>query len=162
MSSILTLLNDTRELLNATKTLPDDIVEAYEEAGIERTGLDVELGNFFSLSGYNVAQLFGVGLGDKLYRVQSFKIDDKWYATISVKNGFVFNTDVFEDPTVYDTTAKIKAGSTVEFNKTHLEIFIEALKVEKWDEVYNIGEGDELPDIQHNRCVAIYSPLLGI
>ena len=33
MSSILTLLNDTRELLNATKTLPEDMVEAYEEAG---------------------------------------------------------------------------------------------------------------------------------
>ena len=162
MSSVLTLLNDTRELLGATKRIPDEEKEAYEEAGIERTGLDVELGRFFSLDGYNVAQLFCVGLGDKLYRVQSFKIEGKWYATISVKNGFVFNTDVFEDPTVYDTTANIKAGSTVEFNKTHLEIFIEALKVEEWDEVYNIGEGDELPDIQHNQCVAIYSPLLGI
>lgn len=162
MSSILTLLNDTRELLGATKIISDEEREAYEEAGIERTGLDVELGRFFSLDGYNVAQLFGVGLGDKLYRVQSFKIEDKWYATISVKNGFVFNTDVFEDPKIYDTTAKIKAGSTVEFDRTHLEIFIEALKVEEWDEVYNIGEGDKLPDIQHNECVAIYSPLLGI
>ena len=162
MSSILTLLNDTRELLNATKTLPEDMVEAYDETGIERTGLDVDLGNFLSLSGYNVAQLFGVGLGDKLYRVQSFKIEDKWHATISVKNGFVFNTDVFESPETYDTTVKIKAGSTVEFDKTHLEIFIEALKIEEWDEVYNISDGDKLPDIQHNQCVAIYSPLLGI
>ena len=135
MSSILTLLNDTRELLNATKTLSEDVVEAYKEVGIERTGLDVELGRIFSLSGY------------------------KWYATISVKNGFVFNTDVLEN---FDTTVKIKAGSTAEFDKTHLEIFIEALKVEEWDEVYNISDDDELPDIQHNQCVAIYSPLLGI
>lgn len=162
MSSILTLLNDTRELLHATKTLPEDMVESYEEAGIERTGLDVELGRFFSLSGYNIAQLFGVGLEDKLYKVQSFKVEDKWYATISVKNGFVFNTKVLEDPTTYDTTVKLTAGKVAEFDKTHLEIFIDALKVTEWDEVYNIAEGDKLPDIQHNECVAIYSPLLGI
>lgn len=162
MSSILTLLNDTRELLNATKTLPEEMVEAYGDSGIERTGLDVELGRFFSLSGYSIAQLFGVGLGDKLYRVQSFKIEDKWYATISVKNGFVFNTKVLEDPRTYDTRVKLTAGQVAEFDKTHLEIFIDALKVTEWDEVYSISEGDELPDIQHNECVAIYSPLLGI
>ena len=162
MSSILTLLNDTRELLHATKTLPEDMVESYEEAGIERTGLDVELGRFFSLSGYSIAQLFGVGLGDKLYKVQSFKIEDKWYATISVKNGFVFNTKVLEDPMTYDTRVKLTAGQVAEFDKTHLEIFIDALKVTEWDEVYNISESDKLPDIQHDECVAIYSPLLGI
>ena len=31
MSSILTLLNDTRELLNATKTLPEEMVEAIRK-----------------------------------------------------------------------------------------------------------------------------------
>ena len=108
MSSILTLLNDTRELLNTTKTLPEDMKEAYEGTGIERTGLDVELGRFFSLSGYSIAQLFGVGLGDKLYKVQSFKREDKWYTPISVKNGFVFNTKVIEENSFRNLYRRIK------------------------------------------------------
>lgn len=160
MSNILTLLNDTRELLNATKTLDEDAVEEYKEAGIERTGLDVELGRFFSLSGYDVARLFGVSKDNCLYRVTSFKIDDNWYGEISIKRNFEFDHKVFEDPSIFDTKVQIKNNS-VEFNKLHRDIFIKALQVEDYDDNIRFGEKDKLPDIQHNECVAIYSPLLG-
>lgn len=160
MSIILTLLNDTRELLNATKTLPEDMVEEYKEAGIERTGLDVELGRFFSLSGYNMARLFGVSKDNCLYRVTSFKIEDKWYGEISIKQNFEFDHKVFEDPSTYDTTAKIKDNS-VELDKVHRDIFIKALQVEEYDVNLRFGEKDKLPEMVNFDCVAIYSPVLG-
>lgn len=160
MSSILTLLNDTRELLHATKTLPEEMVEIYEEEGIERTGLDVELGRFFSLSGYDVARLFGVSRDNCLYRVTSFKIGDDWYAEVSIKRNFEFDHKVFEDPSIFDTKVQIKDNS-VEFNKVHRDIFIKALQVEEYDENIRFGEKDKSPDMVNDDCIAIYSPLLG-
>lgn len=158
--SILTLLNDTRELLSATRTLPEDMVEEFKEAGIERTGLDVELGRFFSLSGYNTARLFGVDKDNTLYRVTTFVVDDEFYAEVSIKRNFEFDHKVFEDPTTYNTTVKIKDNSA-EFDKLHRDIFIKALQVEKYDENIRFGEKDELPEMVYGYCVAIYSPILG-
>lgn len=145
MSSILTLLNDTREVLNATKTLDEDVEEEYKEAGIERTGLDVELGRFFSLSGYDVARLFGVSRDNCLYRVTSFKIGNDWYGEISIKRNFEFDHKVFEDPSIFDTKVQIKDNS-VEFNKVHRDIFIKALQIDTYDENIRFGEKDKLPN----------------
>ena len=160
MSSILTLLNDTRAVLNATRTLPEELLEIYEEEGIENTGLDVELGRFFSLSGYNTCRLFGVSKDNCLYRVTTFIIDGQYYCEVSIKSNFEFDHKVFEDPSTYDTTIKIKDNSA-EFDKLHRDIFIKALQVDKYDDHIRLGEKDDLPEMVHDECVAIYSPLLG-
>lgn len=160
MSSILTLLNDTRAVLNATRTLPEELLEIYEEEGIERTGLDVELGRFFSLSGYNTCRLFGVSKDNCLYRVTTFTIDGQYYCEVSIKSNFEFDHKVFEDPSTYDTTAKIKDNS-VELEKVHRDIFIKTLQIEEYDVNLRFGEKDELPQLVHHECVSIYSPLLG-
>ena len=160
MSSILTLLNDTRAVLNATRTLPEELQEIYEEEGIEKTGLDVELGRFFSLSGYNTAREFGVSKDNTLYRVTTFVVDGKYYGEVSIKKDFEFDHKVFEDPRTYDTMIKIKDNSA-EFNKLHRDIFIKALQIDTYDEHIRFGEKDKLPDMVNDDCVAIYSPLLG-
>ena len=159
MRLVLTLLNDTREVLNATRKIPEEMKEAYKEAGVERTGLDVELGRFFSLSGYNLCRLFGVSLDNRLYRITTFIVDNKWYGEISVKENFEFDHKVFEDPSTYNTTVKIKDNSA-ELDELHRDIFIKALQVENYDEVFKFSEDDKLPEEINSECMAIYSPIL--
>ena len=159
MSMVLTLLNDTREVLNATRKIPEEMEKAYKEAGVERTGLDVELGRFFSLSGYSMCRLFGVDKNNRLYRVTSFVVDNVWYGEILIKENFEFDHKVFEDPSIYNTTVKIKDNSA-ELDTLHRDIFIKALKVENYDKTFKFSEKDKLPEEINSECMAIYSPIL--
>lgn len=149
MTQVLSLMNQTRGIVTATRDI--------EIKGTDRKGLNVELGNYFSLYGYNTAQLFGVNPDNKLYKVQSFVVYGKWFCSISVKNDFVFNKKVFDN---VDTRAKINPKGFVELNEIQEKIFIDALSVKDWDEQYNISEADEIPDIQYENCIPIYSPIL--
>lgn len=149
MGELLNLLNDTLEVLNSTRGSED------------KKRCDVELGRYFSTHGYNVGRLFGVSKDNTLYRVTSFFVDGKKYGEIAVKKNFEFDHKVFEDPSTFDTTAKI-VDDSIELNKLHRDIFIKALLVDEYDEMIRFGVDDELPDLIYDTCIAIYSPILSI
>ena len=149
MSELLNLLNDTLEVLNSTR------------GSENRKGCDVELGRHFSTDGYRMGRLFGVAKDNTLYRVTSFFIEGRKYGEIAVKKNFEFDHKVFEDPSIFNTTANILDGS-IELNKFHRDIFVKAILVDEYDEMIRFGEDDELPDLIYNTCIAIYSPILSI
>lgn len=143
VSNILSLMNDTRDLLTSSKNT------------------NVVINGYLSKEGYTVCQLFAVGLGDKLYRIQSYKLNGKWHCSISIKNGFVFNTDIFVDENTvpFSNLGYVDAETSNEY----LTLFIEALKINKWDEIISFHEGENIPsEIANICCYAIYSPILTI
>ena len=108
-----------------------------------------------------MGRLFGVSKDNTLYRVTSFFVDGKKHGEIAVKKNFEFDHKVFEDPSTFDTTAKI-VDDSIELNKLHRDIFIKALLVDEYDEMIRFGVDDELPDLIYDTCIAIYSPILSI
>lgn len=151
MTQLLNVLNDTRAIVLASRNI---------KKGENAIGLDVELGRFFSTDGYKVGRLFAVTQDNILYRVTSFILDGKWYGEISIKKDFEFDHIVFDDQSIFDSTAKI-IDSSVELNRVHRDIFIKALQVEDYCEHKRFSEDDNLDEyLIFDMCVAIYSPIL--
>ena len=161
MTQLLNVLNDTKEIVSTSRNI---------KKGENAIGIDVELGRFFSTEwcittiivsiGYKVGRLFAVTEDNTLYRVTSFIVDGKWYGEISIKKDFEFDHMVFDDQSVFDSTAKI-IDSSVELNRVHRDIFIKALQVENYCEHKRFSSIDELDeDLIFNMCVPIYSPIL--
>lgn len=150
---ILNMLNDTREVLTATRGMRPEGAEA----------IDVEIGRFFSTEGYKVCTMYGVGITEEegiLFRTQTH-IDEngKLYGSLSRKDNFKVDPIIFEDPKDFDSTAKIK-DNVVEYNPVHKEHFIRALQVEEYDETLLFSEDDKLPEEVYSFCVSLFSPIL--
>ena len=169
MTQLLNVMNDTMEIVSASRNIKkgEQIVSSSSDTNLpfsidflNNTGIDVELGRFFSTNGYKVGRLFAVTEENTLYRVTSFIIDGKWYGEISIKKDFEFNHIVFDDQSIFDSTAKIIDGS-VELNKVHRDIFIKALQVEDYCEHKKFSSIKELDEnLIFDICVPIYSPIL--
>lgn len=151
---ILNMLNDTREVLTATRGMRPEGAEA----------IDVEIGRFFSTSGYKVCTMYGVGKTEDgegiLFRTQTHIDEDgKLYGSVSRKSNFEVDPIIFEDPKDFDSTAKIK-DNIVEYNPVHKEHFIRALQVEDYDETLLFSEDDDLPEEVYSFCISLFSPIL--
>lgn len=169
MTQLLNILNDTMEIVSASRNIKkgESILSSLLDTNLpfdidflNNTGIDVELGRFFSSDGYKVGRLFAVTKENILYRVTSFIIDGKWYGEISIKKDFEFNHIVFDEQSIFDSTVKI-INDSVELNKVHRDIFIKALQVEDYCEHRRFSLIDELDeDLIFDICVPIYSPIL--
>lgn len=151
---ILNMLNDTREVLTATRGTRPEGAEV----------IDVEIGRFFSDSGYKVCTMYGVGKTKEgegiLFRTQTHVDENgKIYGSISRKDNFKVDPIIFEDPKDFDSTAKIK-DNIVEYNPVHKEHFIRALQVEEYDETLLFSEDDPLPEEVYSFCISLFSPIL--
>lgn len=151
---ILNILNDTREVLTATRGMRPEGAEV----------IDVEIGRFFSESGYKVCTMYGVGKTKEgegiLFRTQTHVDENgKIYGSISRKDNFKVDPIIFKDPKDFDSTAKIK-DNIVEYNPVHKEHFIRALQIEEYDETLLFSEDDTLPEEVYSYCVSLFSPVL--
>lgn len=151
---ILNMLNDTREVLTATRGMRPEGAEA----------IDVEIGRFFSEYGYKVCTMYGVGKTEEgegiLFRTQThIDVNGKLYGSVSRKSNFEVDPIIFEDPKDFDSTAKIN-NNVVEYNPIHKEHFIRALQIEEYDETLLFSEDDPLPEEVHYFCVSLFSPIL--
>ena len=149
---ILNMLNDTMEVLTATR-------------GMRPEGaIDVEIGKFYNIGGYKVCTMYGVGKDEdgsgRLMRAQTHVDENGYmYGSISIKRGFEIDPILFSTPIEYDTRAKI-VNNVVEYNPVHKEHFIRALQVEEYDEVILFSEDDPLPDEATYFCISLFSPIL--
>ena len=146
---ILNMLNDTREVLTATR---------------RGKAIDVEIGKFYSTTGYRVCTMYGVGKTAEgegiLFRTQTHVDENgKMYGSISRKSNFEVDPIIFSTPMEFDTRAKI-VNNVVEYNPVHKEHFIRALQVEEYDETILFSEDDPLPDEVTYFCVSLFSPIL--
>ena len=151
---ILNMLNDTREVLTATRGMRPEGAEA----------IDVEIGRFFSTDGYRVCTMYGVGKDEDgnttLIRTQTHVTGDgHFYGSISIKKGFEVDPLIFSDTKDFDSRANI-VNNVVEYNSIHKEHFIRALQVEEYDETILFSEDDPLPEEVYSYCISLFSPIL--
>lgn len=152
MTQVLNVWNDTRAILQSTKSI------------------DVELGNVFSTNGYRVCELFALSPVDhkgecNLFLCRSyFKEDD-----IDKKNiqGDISGIKGYKPlhPEILDFGTSLKDEKT--FPTLHQDEFINILKFLKekdWDDKWEKEEitGKDANEVIYDTVIPIYSPTLSI